>query len=125
MLQIIASVMSLAERVDEERVRLRDEQHVGLVDRLPAADARAVEADAVLEDVLVEHLGRDGEVLPQAGEVHEAEVDGLDLALAEEGQDFAGRAGGFASGHELPRSLQADSVVLRERGGEVARPVSL
>ena len=45
-------------------------------------------------------LGRDGEVLPQAGEVHEPQVDGLDLAFAEEGQDFAGRAGGFAGGHD-------------------------
>ena len=93
----------LAERVDEQRVRLRHEQHVRLVDRLPAADAGAVEADAVLEDASSSSdFGRDGEVLPEAGEVHEPQIDGLDLAFAEEGQDFAGRAGGFASGHGSP-----------------------
>ena len=59
-----------------------------LVDRLPAADAGAVEAEAVFEDVFVELVGRDGEVLPQAGEVHEAQVDGLDFLLADQRQNF-------------------------------------
>jgi hypothetical protein len=56
----------------------------------------------IFEDGLIETFGRDGEVLPQAGKVHEAQVDCLDLAFAEEGQDFTGRACGFSSGHESP-----------------------
>ena len=51
----------------------RDEQHVGLVDRLPAADPRAVEAEALLEELLGRAPDRDGEVLPGAGQVDELE----------------------------------------------------
>src|SRR5205823_6558128 len=63
---------------------------VGLVDGLPAADAGAVEAQAFLEGVFAQLLGGDGEVLPQAGEVHEAQIDGLDLLLADQGQNLFG-----------------------------------
>jgi hypothetical protein len=53
MLQIIESVGS-GERIDERRLGLRQDEHVALVDRLPAADAGAVEAEAVFEDVFVQ-----------------------------------------------------------------------
>ncbi len=76
MLQISVSVLSLAERIDEGGFGLWQDEHVGLVDGLPAADAGAVEAEPLLEDRLVEGLGRDGEVLPQAGKVHETQIDG-------------------------------------------------
>ena len=82
------SVVSLEERVDERGLGLRHDEHVGLVDRLPAADAGAVEAEAVLEGRFFEHGGRDGEMLPQAGEVHEAQVDGLDFLFTDERKDF-------------------------------------
>ena len=72
------------------RLRLRHHQHVALVDRLPAADAGAVEAQAVLEDVLVELVDRNGEVLPQPGEVHEPQVDGLDVLFPAQRQYFFG-----------------------------------
>ena len=68
-----------AERVEDGGFGLRDDEHVALVDPLPAADAGAVEAQAVLEDVLVELVDGNGEVLPEAGEVHEAEIDRLDV----------------------------------------------
>ena len=42
------------EGVDPRRRRVGDHQHVACVDRLPPADRRAVEADAVLEHLLVE-----------------------------------------------------------------------
>ena len=38
------------------------QHHVGLVDRLPAGDRRAVEHDAVLEHVLHRRCGRAGRV---------------------------------------------------------------
>ncbi|CAB5001340.1 unannotated protein [freshwater metagenome] len=42
------------ERVDEGGRRIRNELHVGLVDGLEAADRRAVEHEAIIEDGLVE-----------------------------------------------------------------------
>ena len=71
-------------------VRLRHHEHVALVDGLPAADARAVEAQAVFEHVLRQLADRNGEVLPQAGKVHEPQVDRLDFFFAAQGQDFLG-----------------------------------
>ena len=44
----------------------------------------AVEAEAVLEDRFLEVVGGDGEVLPDAGEIHEAQVDRLDFLFADE-----------------------------------------
>ena len=40
--------------------------------------------------LFVECLGGDGEVLPQAGKVHEAQIDGPDFLLTDEGEDFFG-----------------------------------
>src|SRR2546425_1975384 len=60
-----------------------DEDHVGFLDLLEAADTGAVEADAVhpdraLEVVELDHvLGGDGEVLPEAGPVSELEIHQL------------------------------------------------
>ncbi len=85
------SVGELGERIDERRLGLRHEQHVALVDRLPAADARAVEAEAVLEDILVQLVDGNGEVLPQARKVHEPQVDRLDVLFAAQGQNFLRR----------------------------------
>jgi hypothetical protein len=50
------------------------------VDLLEAADGRAVEAEAVGEDVLGERADRDGEVLHHARQVAEADVDHLDAS---------------------------------------------
>ena len=63
------------ERIHLRRRRVGDQQHVGLVDRLESADRRAVEPEAILEDVLPQLRHRDREVLPEAGEIDEAQVD--------------------------------------------------
>ena len=78
------------ERVDQRRLGLGDDQQVGLVDRAPADDARAVKADAFLERLLGECVGRDREMLPDAGKIHEPQVDRRDLALPDLCQDFFG-----------------------------------
>ena len=52
MLQIIVSVVSLQNGSMKAVSGTRHDEHVGLVDGLPAADAGAVEAEALLEDVL-------------------------------------------------------------------------
>ena len=70
------------ERIDERRIGLRQQQHVALVDRLPAADAGAVEAEAVFKRFFFELRNGNREVLPDAGEVHEPHVDCFDVALA-------------------------------------------
>ena len=79
MLQIIASVGSVGERIENRRLGLRHHEHVALVDRLPAANAGAVEAQAVFEHVLCQLVDRNREVLPDAGKIHEPQVDRLDV----------------------------------------------
>ena len=86
------------ERVDQRRLRLGDDQQVGLVDRAPAHDARAVKLNAFLERLLGEGVRRDRKVLPDAGEIHEPQVDRRDLALPDLRQDFFGS-------HANPRFL--------------------
>ena len=56
------------ERVDQRRLGLGDDQQVGLVDRPPAHDTRAVKPDAFLERLLGQSVGRNRKVLPDAGE---------------------------------------------------------
>ena len=80
------------ERVDVRGRHVRDELHVGLVDRLEPADRRAVEHLAVGEEVRVEGLGRHVEVLHDARQVAETDVDELDVLVPDEGQDFLGVA---------------------------------
>ena len=86
-------------RVDEGGRRVRQEQHVALMDVLEAANARSVEADAVDEQVLTELLDRNREVLRLAGQVDEAEVDHEDATLTGERHDVGdgGRGRGNAA----------------------------
>ncbi len=69
------------ERVHLRRRRIGDQEHVRLVDRLEAPDRGAVEAEPLLEDVLVQLGHRDREVLPEARQVDEAEIDDLGALL--------------------------------------------
>src|SRR4029079_12237431 len=93
----IAAVLFLGDRVDDaagerqRRVdhegiddgcrRIRNGQHVRRVDRLPAAERRAVEAGAFFEQLFAELTGRNREVLPRAEQIAELEVDRLDLVV--------------------------------------------
>ena len=65
------------ERIDEAGRRIRHDQHVGLVDGLPAANARSIEPQATLEVVDVQRARRNRKVLPDAREVDEPQVDDL------------------------------------------------
>ena len=73
----------LRERVDHRGVGIGDQEHVRLLDLLEPADRRAVEAQAVLEDVLGELVRRDREVLHEPRQVAEADVDDVDLLVLE------------------------------------------
>ncbi len=76
------------ERVHDGRVGVGDDQHVGGVDRLPAADGRPVETEPVLEAVLAEVVQGNGEVLPGPDEIHELQVHHLDFVFLGERQHF-------------------------------------
>ena len=75
------------ERVEPRGGGIREQGHVGLVDALPPVDGGAVEHDAVLERVLVESVGGHGHVVPAPPGVGEAEVDELDVAVADHLED--------------------------------------
>lgn len=79
------------ERVDLGGVSHRHQQHVGLIDRLPAADAGPVEAEPVVEAFQGEFADRAGGVLPQPGEVHETQVEELDFFLLDQLEHVTGR----------------------------------
>ena len=68
--------------------RVRQQQHVRLVDLLEAADRRAVEHQAVAEDLLVEGLRGHREVLHGPGQVAEPDVDELHPLGLDEPQDL-------------------------------------
>ncbi len=78
-----------SEGVDDHRVGIRDQEHVGLLDLLETADRRPVEAVPVLERLLGQLVGRDREVLHEPGEVAETEVDNLDALLLNQPNDVA------------------------------------
>ena len=64
------------------------------MDVLETADARAVEADAVDEQVLAQVLDGDAEVLRLTRQVDEAQVDDQDAGLTGERQDLGDGRGG-------------------------------
>jgi hypothetical protein len=67
----------LADGVDDGRRRIGNDEHVALVDLLPAPDGRAVEAESVLEDPLLELADGHREVLPLPRQVGKLQVDDL------------------------------------------------
>jgi hypothetical protein len=69
-----------------------------LVDRLEAADRGAVEPEALGERVLAEGRRGDREVLHDAGQVAEADVDELDVVVADVGGDLVGTGEHRSSG---------------------------
>src|SRR6516165_6464544 len=80
----------IGKRIEKRRFRIRDQQHVRLVDGLESADARSVEADTVLENVFAELVGGDGEMLPQSGHIAELKIDDLDLIVLCKFHNIAG-----------------------------------
>ncbi len=67
----------LQARIDESARRIRQQQHVALVDCLKAADRRAVKSQAVGERIFLELLQRNREMLPGAGQIREPHVHDL------------------------------------------------
>jgi hypothetical protein len=63
------------EGVDPVAIRIRHQQHVGFVDRGPAAEARAVKAEAFLERFLGQLLDGECQVMPGSDQICETDVD--------------------------------------------------
>ena len=75
------------EGIDHGRVAIGHQRHVGVVDRLPAGDRRAVEHQAVGQGVFVDLRQVEGDVLPLAARVGEPPVDEFDFFGLDQSQD--------------------------------------
>ena len=78
----------LGERIHERGVRIGDQQHVAFVDRRPAADARSVHAEAFFEAALVQLADRVGNVMLQARNIGEPQIELLGIVLLGKFQHF-------------------------------------
>jgi hypothetical protein len=71
----------LGERIHDGRVRIGDQEHIALVDRRPTADARSIHAEAFFEALQSQFADRVGDVMLQARDVGESQVDLLDIVF--------------------------------------------
>ncbi len=90
--QLMLSVLCWRNGSSDGGVRVREQEHVRLLDLLEAPDRGAVEAVALGEAVLGQGVGGNGEVLHEPRKIAEAEVDDLDALALDEGQDLGGGA---------------------------------
>ena len=86
------------EGVDHRGVRVRQQDHVGLVDAAPAGDRAAVEHLAVLEQAGVDDRLGESHVVLDAAHVGEAQVDEFDLVVLDQLFDVFEGHGGLRAG---------------------------
>ena len=79
--------------IDDGGRRIRHQDHVGLIDALPARDRGAVEHFPVLEQVLIDRSRGHADMLFLSFRVRETEVDELDLLILNEGEYLCGLHG--------------------------------
>ncbi len=92
-----------AERIEKRRGRIRNDEHVALLDLLKPADRRAVEADTVDERISVERSRWNRKVLPEARQVGEPQIDHPDVDVLDHLQDIVRR--GAIETHGLPPAV--------------------
>ncbi len=85
-------------RVPEDGLGVRLEQQITFADGLESANRRSVEVDTLDKAVFVERVGREGDVLQPAEQVHEFQIDEGVLFLANLLQDVPYRY--VACGHD-------------------------
>ncbi len=78
----------LEEGVDARRASVGHEDHVGLVDGLPAADRAAVEAKSLSETLFGDPVDRHGGVLPLTQEIDEFVVYELESTVLDQFQNL-------------------------------------
>ena len=84
----------VAEGIHYRRIGFRHEDHVRLLDALPARDGRSVEHLAFFEHIVVDHGGRHGNVLLLAAGIGKTQVNELDVVFLDHLQYV------FARGHQ-------------------------
>jgi hypothetical protein len=75
------------EGIDDGGLEVRLQQHVGLVDGLPAGDRRTVEHRAFVQEVVIDHHQVERDVLPLTLGVREAHVHILHFLVLDQLQD--------------------------------------
>src|SRR5690606_23778323 len=108
-----------AERIDIGLRKVGLQDHVGLVDRLPAFDRRTVEHQAVFQRIFVHHAGAHLQVLPLALGIGEAQVDPFDLLILDLLHDI------FCTGHWFHSSEQIGWFLMCLPGAAVPVPVGV
>ncbi len=105
------------ERIHHRGVRVRHQDHVGLVDRLPAGDGRPIEHEAVAEHILLDRGDVLRGVLPLAAWIGEAEVHIFHRMLGEHLHHLGNAAA--AAGRRLSRHTccSPSSVLIAARSG--------
>ena len=78
------------ERVHHGGVAVGHQGHVGFVDGLPAFDRRAVEHDALGQQVLIDGADMLRDMLPFSARVGETEIDILDVVFLDQFENFLG-----------------------------------
>ena len=73
--------LRFAERIELGRRQVWHEGHVGFVDSGESSDGRTIESESFVDDVFIESIGWNGEVLLDAGDIREANVDELDVVI--------------------------------------------
>ena len=98
------------------RVGIGNQQHVAFVDRRPAADRRAVHAEAFFEGIFGQLVDGIGNVLPQSGQVGEAQIEHLGSVFLGELQN------GLCISHWLLlcKSERRPDVLSRTRSGTLS-----
>ena len=75
-------------RHESVRIGIDEEIHIGFMDLLKSPDGGSVKADPVHPDplagILSQFLYRDGEVLPESGEVIEFQIDDMDVVFPDD-----------------------------------------
>jgi hypothetical protein len=85
------------ERIDARAGRIGHQIHIGLIDRLPAGDGRAVEHLAFRKGVFFDDADVEGHVLPLAARIGEAEIDVFDVVILDHFHDIFGCRHGLTS----------------------------
>src|SRR5207249_1524586 len=81
-------------RIDEGTRRVREQQHVALVDRLEPANRGAVEPDPLGKQLFAQLFQRDGKVLPRARQVGEPQIHHLHAGFLRLPHHIRGRSTG-------------------------------
>ena len=85
-------------RIHQRGIRVRQQDHVRLVDSFPAGDRRAIEHLAVLERRFINHRRRKGDVLLHSAHVRKTQIDVSDVLILDQLEDTGNGHGNLGLG---------------------------